>query len=68
VPLELDLLAAGADVRREALLFEQAADSGEVIGLVEAKALGALLVWLGTLDRDRIERPLQQEVVVAVGA
>ena len=39
-----------------------------VVGLVEAEALGIVLGRLGALDRDRVERPLQQLVVVAVGA
>lgn len=66
--LEFDLLAAGADVRCEVAILEQLADDREVVGLVEADALRALLGGFGTLDRNRVERPLQQEMVVAVGA
>jgi hypothetical protein len=65
---EVDLLAASADVRCESALAEQVADDREVIGLVEAEALGIVLGRFGALDRDRVERPLQQLVVVAVGA
>ena len=68
VLFEVDLLAAGTDVWCEVAILKQVADNREVVGLVEAKALRALLTGLGTLDRDRVERPLQQEVVVAVGA
>ncbi len=34
----------------------------------QVEALGIVLAGLGTLDRGRVERPLQQLVVVAVGA
>ena len=68
VLLEVDLLATCADVRCEFAVIEQLANGGEVIGLVQAEALGVLLGWFGTLDRDRVERPLQKEVVVAVRA
>lgn len=67
-PLEVDLLAAGADVWCEVEAFEQVADDGKVVGLVEAETLGALLARLWALDRDRLECALQQLVVVAVGA
>lgn len=63
---EVDLLAAGADVWCEFALVEQVVDHREVVGLVEAEALGVGLAGLGALDRDRVERSLQQEVVVAV--
>lgn len=63
---EVDLLAAGTDVRCEFAVLEQVADGREVVGLVEAEALGTLLGGLGTLDRDRVERSLQKLVVVAV--
>lgn len=68
VLLEVDLLAASADVWCEFAVLEQVADGGEVVGLVEAEALGLSLAGLGTLDRDRVERALQQEVVIAIGA
>lgn len=66
--LEVDLLSASSDVRRQVVVAEQIADGGEVVGLVEAEPLGFVLARFGTLDRDRVQRPLQQEVVVAVGA
>ena len=66
--LEVDLLAASADVWCEFAILEQVADDREVVGLVEADALRTLLGGFGALDRDRVERLLQQEVVVAVGA
>lgn len=65
---EVDLLAASADVRCEFAVLEQLADDREVVGLVEADALRTLLGGFGALDRDRVERLLQQEMVVAVGA
>lgn len=67
-PLEVDLLAAGADVWCEVATFEQVADRWEVVGLVETETLGIVFGGLGTLDRDRVECALQQLVVVAVGA
>jgi hypothetical protein len=63
-----DLLAAGADVRGELVVADEVADFGVVVGPVEADALGCLACRLGALDRDRVERALQKEVVVAVGA
>ena len=63
-----DLLAARADVASEAVLGDEIAHFGVVIGLVEAQALR--LFWGGcrTLDRDRVKRALQQLVIVAVRA
>src|SRR5271170_6519223 len=66
--LLLDLLAACADVRRELVVADQLADFGVVIGLVQADALRLLGRRLRALDRDRVQRPLQQLVVVAVRA
>ena len=63
-----DLLAAGADVRRESVLGDEVADLGVVVGLVETETLGCFGSRLGPLDRDRVECPLQEQVVVAVGA
>src|SRR2546427_11866060 len=65
---ELDLFAARADVRGEPVLADQLARVGVVVGAVEADALRLRGGWLGALDRDRVERALQQLVVVAVGA
>jgi hypothetical protein len=65
---EVDLLAAGADVRRQLVAGDQVADFGVVIGLVQAQALRLLRGRFGTLDRNRIQRALQQLVVVAVRA
>lgn len=58
-PLEIDLLAAGTDVWCEFAGLEQVADDREVIGLVQAEALGVCLGRLGAVDRDRVERLLQ---------
>ena len=66
--LEVDLFAAGADVRRELVVDGEAAAFGVVERLVQAEALRRFGGRLGTLDRDRVERALQEEVVVAVGA
>lgn len=52
----------------EFAVFEQLADDGEVVALVQAETLGVGLGWFGTLDRDRVERLLQQLVIVAVRA
>jgi hypothetical protein len=56
--LELDLLAARADVRREAALTGELADPRVVVGAVEAQALRLLGCGLGPLDWDRVERRL----------
>jgi hypothetical protein len=66
--LEVDLFAAGADVRRELVVDDEATGLGIVERLVEAQPLWRFRGRLGTLDRDRVERALQEEVVVAVGA
>jgi hypothetical protein len=63
-----DLLAAGADVRSQVVASDEAADFGVVVGLVQAQALRSLRGRFGTLDRDRVQRALQQLVVVAVRA
>ena len=63
-----DLLAAGADVRRELVLADEVADVGVVVGLVEAEPLRSFPGRLRPRDRDRVERALQEEMVVAVGA
>jgi hypothetical protein len=65
--LEVDLFAAGADVRRELVVADEATDVGVVERLVQAQALRRFRGRLGTLDRDRVERALQEEVVVTVG-
>ncbi len=64
----LDLFAAGADVWRQVVLADELANVFVVIGLVEADALRRLLGRFGALDRDRVERRLQQLVIVAVRA
>lgn len=66
--LLLDLLAACADVRRELVVADQLADFSAVICPVQADALRLLCARLGPLDRDRVQRALQQLVVVAVRA
>jgi hypothetical protein len=63
-----DLLATSTDVRRQLVGGDQLADLGVVICLVQADALRLLWGRLGALDRDRVERALQQLVVVAVRA
>jgi len=68
VGLELDLLAAAADVRGEPVGADQLARVGVVVGPVEADALRRGLARGGALDRDRVERAFQQLVIVAVGA
>jgi hypothetical protein len=64
----LDLLAAGADVGREVVVDDELAGLDVVVGLVQADALRRLKRRCGPLDRDRVERRLQQLVVIAVGA
>ena len=66
--LELDLFAAAADVRGEPVGADQFARVGVVIGPIKTDALRLRRGRLGPLDRDRVERALQQLVVVAVGA
>lgn len=61
-----DLLAAGTDVRREVIAGNQAAGLGVVIGPVQTDTLRRLGRRLGTLDWDRVQRALQQLVIVAV--
>ena len=68
VGLEVDLLAARADVRRELVVADQLADLSVVICLVQTDALRLLRGRFGARDRDRVERALQQLVVVAVRA
>jgi len=65
---EVDLFAAGANVRRQLVVDDEAAAVGVVERLVQAQALRCFGGRFGTLDRDRVERALQEEVVVAVGA
>ena len=68
VELVGDLFAAGADVRRELVADDELVALGVVVGLVKAEALWRLRGRLGPVDRDRVERRLQELVVVAVGA
>jgi len=65
---EVDFLAAGANVRRQLVAGDQVADFGVVVGLVQADPLRLLRGRFGTLDRNRVQRALQQLVVVAVRA
>jgi hypothetical protein len=53
--LERDLLATGADVRREAALAAELMHPGIVVAAVEAQPLRLLRSRLGPLDRDRVE-------------
>ena len=57
-----------ADVWCELAVFEKFMDDGKVIALVQAEALWVGLGWFRTLDRDRVERLLQELVIVAVRA
>lgn len=66
--LQLDLLAACADVRREPVVANQLTDFSVVICPVQADALRMLGGRLRALDRDRVQRAFQQLVVVAVRA
>jgi hypothetical protein len=66
--LEVDLFAAGADVRRELVVVDDDAAVGVVERLVQAQPLRRFPGRLRTLDRDRVEGGLQEEVIVAVGA
>jgi hypothetical protein len=66
--LELDLLAARADVRRQAVAEDELRDRRDVIAGVEAEVLGPRGGRRRALDRDRVERALQELLVVAVGA
>jgi hypothetical protein len=58
VLLEFDLLAAGADVRRESLSEEELADVVVVVAPVQAESLGVILVGDRAADRDRGQRRL----------
>jgi hypothetical protein len=60
-----DLLAACTDVRRETVVRDGVAGFLIVVGL-QADALRLLCGRFGTLDRDRVERALQELVIVAV--
>ena len=62
------LLAVRLDVRGELVLGDGVVAFAVVVGLVEAEALGRLGSRLRSLDWDRVERRLQELVVVAVGA
>lgn len=68
VNLELDLLTARADMGCEVVVAGQVANLGVVVCLVQADALRPLGCGLRTRDRDRVQRALQQLVVVAVRA
>jgi hypothetical protein len=68
VLLEIDLLAASADVRRELVLFEEFADDWEIVTLVQTETLGVGLGRFRALDRYRVESLLQELVIVAVRA
>ena len=63
-----DLLTACADVRRQLVVGDQGANFGVVVCLVQADSLRLALGRPRTLDRDRVERSLQQLVIVAVRA
>ena len=61
----LDDPASGAPAGSTDLLGDLA-DFGVVVGPVKAEALRRFRRWLGALDRDRVERSLQELVVVGV--
>lgn len=64
----LGLLAARADVSREAELLDQLAHDRVVVALVETERLRSTPGWLGPRDRDRRDRRREQFLIVAVGA
>ncbi len=66
--LLLDLLASGADVRVEGIAGDDVARLLVVVCLVQADALRRYGRGLRTRDRDRVQRALQQLVIVAVRA
>ena len=66
--LELDLLAARADVCHEPASAGGLTGAVVVIAAIQAQSLRLLGRGLGPLDRDRVERRLEQLQVVAVGA
>jgi hypothetical protein len=68
VGLQIDLLAASADVRRQPVSGDGVADFLILVSLIETDALRLLRGRLGPLDRDRVQRTLQQLVIVAVRA
>jgi hypothetical protein len=55
VELELDLFAAGTDLRCEAALGDGLAHGRVVVAAVETQSLRLLLAWPGPFDRDRVE-------------
>ena len=65
--LELDLLAARADVRREPALVGELAGAVVVVAAVETEPLRLLGRRLRALDRERVERRGEQLQVVPVG-
>lgn len=67
VRLELDLLAAAADVGLEALGDGERAALVEVVAAIQAKALRLLGVWYRPGDRNRLQGRLQELYVMAVG-
>jgi hypothetical protein len=64
----LRLLAARADVRREAELGRQLVDLGEVVALVQAEPLRLLGGRLGPLDWPALDRRARELEVVQVRA
>lgn len=66
--LEIDLLAASADVRLEALRDDQLADVGVVVAAIQAQALRLVGGGDRPRDRKRGEGVLEQHLVVPVGA
>src|SRR5919112_2770571 len=68
VALGLDLLAARAQVEREAEFGGEPGHLGIVVALVEAEALRRLRRRRRPLDRDRLDGLAHELVVVAVGA
>ena len=56
VGLELDLLTAGANVRRQPVDSGELAGAVVVVAAVQAQPLRPLGGRLGPLDRDRVER------------
>lgn len=62
------LLADATDVRRVLFLLDGRVSGGVVVRFVQAQMLGVTPGRLGSLDNDRIDRPLQQFGVVDICA
>ncbi len=66
--LQLDLLAAGPDVRQVAVLAGETVHRGRVVAAVETEPLRPLRCRLGPLDRDAVQRGREEGLVLPVGS